>query len=70
MSQTARDVITRAIRLLGTNIAGTAPTAVEASNGLISLNSMIHSWKGQGVDVGHIDRIKSNNNTRIDLHLF
>ncbi|HXE05825.1 MAG TPA: hypothetical protein VN579_07555 [Bryobacteraceae bacterium] len=55
MAQTARDTIKRAMRMLGVIVAGVEPTAVEAANGLLALNGMMHGWKGQGVDVGHID---------------
>lgn len=55
MSQTARDTVKRAMRMLGVLIAGTEPTAVQATNGLLALNAMMHAWKGQGVDIGHID---------------
>lgn len=61
MSQTARDVITRAMRLLGVIIAGNAPTTPEANNGLLALNAMLHGWKGQGVDIGHIDLTLNDN---------
>lgn len=56
MTTTVRDIVTRAIRFLGTNVAGTAPTAVEALHGVKAYNTMLHSWKGRGVDVGHIDQ--------------
>jgi hypothetical protein len=55
VAQTARDTITRALVMLGISLAGRAPTAVEASDGLKALNGMMHGWKAQGVDVGHID---------------
>lgn len=61
MPQTARDTITRAMRMLGINISGSAPTPTEAANGLIALNAMMHGWKGQGVDIGHIDLSLSTN---------
>jgi hypothetical protein len=65
MAQTARDTIKRAMRMLGVIVAGVEPSAVEAANGLIALNSMIHGWKGQGVDVGHID-LTLNDNLALD----
>lgn len=55
MSKTARDTITRAMRMLGVIIGGTDPSDVESSNGLLALNAMMHGWKGKGVDIGHID---------------
>lgn len=61
MSQTARDTITRAMRMLGVVIIGNAVGSVEAANGLTALNSMMHGWKGQGVDIGHIDLALGDN---------
>lgn len=61
MAQTARDTITRALTMLGITLSGNAPTAVEAFDGLKALNNMIHAWKGQGVDVGHVDLALSDN---------
>lgn len=55
MSQTARDTITRAMRMLGVIIGGTTPTAVQGANGLLAMNAMMHGWKGQSVDIGHQD---------------
>lgn len=55
MAQTARDTVTRALRMLGVIVNGVVPTAVEATNGLMALNAMMHAWKGQAVDIGHID---------------
>ncbi len=54
MTTTPRTQITRAIRLLGGDPEET-PTATQIATGLIAMNSMIHAWKGQGVDVGHSD---------------
>lgn len=53
MSQTARDTITRAMRMLSVLLDGATPTVTEASDGLAALNAMMFGWKGQGVDVGH-----------------
>lgn len=64
MSQTARDTITRAMRMLGVVIVGNAISDIEAANGLTALNAMMHGWKGQGVDIGHIDLTLNDN---IDL---
>lgn len=64
MSQTARDIVTRAMRMLGVVIIGNAISEVEATNGLTALNAMMHGWKGQGVDIGHIDLTLNDN---IDL---
>lgn len=61
MAQTARDTITRALVMLGISLAGRAPTNVEASDGLNALNGMMHAWKADGVDVGHIDLALSDN---------
>lgn len=68
MAQTARDTITRALVMLGVSVAGRAPTAVEASDGLKDLNSMIHGWKAQGVDVGHVDLALSDNLALAEEH--
>ncbi len=55
MAQTARDTIKRAMVMLGVLVGGRDPTASEALDALKALNSMIHGWKAQGVDVGHVD---------------
>ncbi len=54
MTQTARDTITDALEDLGVIPAGVAPTSVQAIRGLRRLNRMMHGWKGQGVDIGHV----------------
>lgn len=64
MSQTALDTVTRAMRMLGVVIIGNAISATEGANGLTALNAMMHGWKGQGVDIGHIDLALTDN---IDL---
>lgn len=61
MAQTARDTITRALVMLGVSLAGRAPTSYEALDGLKALNGMMHGWKAQGVDVGHIDLALGDN---------
>jgi hypothetical protein len=61
MAQTARDTISRAMRMLGVIMGGAVTSSVEAANGLIALNSMMHGWKGQGVDIGHVDLALSDN---------
>lgn len=52
---TARDTITRAMRLVNIVADGEAPDAAEAADGLVALNDMLHGWAKQGVDLGHID---------------
>lgn len=56
MAQTVRDTVTQALGMLGVQPAGVAPTSVMALDGVKRYNAMIHGWKGQGVDVGHIDQ--------------
>ncbi len=56
MTQTVRDTVTQAIGMLGVQPAGVAPTSVQALAGVDRYNAMIHGWKGQGVDVGHVDQ--------------
>ncbi len=56
MTQTVRDTVTQALVMLGAQLAGNAPTSVEALDGVKAFNAMVHAWKGQGVDVGHIDQ--------------
>ena len=55
MAQTARDIVYAALGMTNVLIAGVAPTAVQTTRALGRLNDMMHAWKGQGVDVGHID---------------
>jgi hypothetical protein len=54
--ETARNIVEDALAMTNVLIAGVAPTAVQASRALRRYNNMIHAWKGQGVDVGHIDQ--------------
>ncbi len=56
MAQTVRDTVTRALTMLGVQLGGVAPTSAEALDGVKAWNAMVHGWKGQGVDVGHIDQ--------------
>lgn len=56
MVQTVRDTITQALTMLGVSLSGNAPTGPEAADGVKAYNGMLHGWKGQGVDVGHIDQ--------------
>jgi hypothetical protein len=55
-NKTVRDVIREALGELGIVAAGVAPTSVQALDGVKRYNDMLHGWKGQGVDVGHIDQ--------------
>lgn len=56
MPETARNIVEDALAMTNVLIAGVAPTAVQASRALRRYNNMLHAWKGQGVDVGHIDQ--------------
>jgi hypothetical protein len=56
VAQTVRDTVTQALGMLSVQTAGVAPTSVQALDGVKRYNAMIHGWKGQGVDVGHIDQ--------------
>jgi hypothetical protein len=56
VAQTVRDTVTQAVGMLGVQMAGVALTSNEMSDGVKRYNAMIHGWKGQGVDVGHIDQ--------------
>lgn len=61
MAQTARDTISRAMRMLSILLDGATPTATEAADGLTALNAMMFGWKGQGVDVNHIELALNDN---------
>lgn len=50
---TARDVVYRALRLLGVTASGTDPTSEEADDALETLNAMLKGWEARGVDVNH-----------------
>ena len=52
---TARDSIYAAFRLLRITPDGETPTDSEATDGLASMNKMMHGWKGRGADIGHND---------------
>lgn len=52
---TMQDVIERAYRKLGIVAYDTAMTADEASEGLDTLNSLLHEWKLRDVDITHTD---------------
>lgn len=52
---TARSVVYRALRMMGVVDPEETPTSTMATNGLETLNAMVHAWKGQKVDVGHED---------------
>lgn len=54
MTTTPRTMITRALRQLGAD-PEEVPTATQMATGLEALNTMLHAWKGQGVDIGHSD---------------
>ena len=56
MTKTVRDTITQALTMLGVALGGVAPTGPEAADGVKAFNGMVHGWKAQGVDVGHIDQ--------------
>jgi hypothetical protein len=47
--------------MLGVQLGGVAPTSPEAIDGMKAFNAMVHGWKGQGVDVGHIDQTLNDN---------
>ncbi len=49
---TARDFVTRALRLLRVIGAGDAPTADEATDALATFNEMLAAWQIDGLDLG------------------
>lgn len=53
---TARDVVTRALRLIGAIAAGEDASAEDATAGLDVLNDMLSGWAIEGVDLVHITR--------------
>ena len=54
---TANEIILRGLRRIGVVAEDAAATAVQANNGLTTLNSMMHEWKARGADVEHTDYI-------------
>lgn len=52
---TTRDIIERALRMIGVVAADEAMTADQADNGLGALNDMMHGWSAQGIDYAHTD---------------
>ena len=50
---TARDIVTRSMRLIGALAAGETASAEDASDGLDALNGMLHGWAVEGVDLIH-----------------
>lgn len=50
---TARDIITRALKRIGVVSSGGEVPAEYASDALTALNGMMHSWKGNGIDILH-----------------
>jgi hypothetical protein len=50
---TARDVVSRALRLVGVAASDVPVDATDAANGLEALNSMLRGWEARGVYVGH-----------------
>ena len=51
---TARDTITRAMRMIAEVGEEMVPTAAESADALVVLNDMLHGWAKEGVDFGHI----------------
>lgn len=52
---TARDIIDRAMRRIGVLAEDEQLTAAQASNGLESLNDMMHEWITLGIEYQHFD---------------
>ena len=52
---TARDVITRALRLIEVQGDGTDLTAERGVDALASLNELLHYWELEGIKIGHVD---------------
>ena len=52
---TASDVVTGALRLIGTIAAGEVATAAEAADGLSALNQMMHGLAHEGVHLENTD---------------
>ncbi len=50
---TARSVIKSSLRLISAIAVGETPTAEEATDGLETLNDMLHSWALHGVELDH-----------------
>jgi hypothetical protein len=52
---TMSDVVTAALKRLRVINARRTPDAYAMDDGIKALNAMLHSWKGNGVDIGHMD---------------
>ena len=50
---TMGDVVTAALKRLRVINARKTPDGISASDGLVALNDMMHSWKGVGVNTDH-----------------
>jgi hypothetical protein len=55
MSYTMSEVVTAALKRIRVINARKTPDAVTADDGLKALNAMMHAWKGNGVDINHMD---------------
>ena len=52
---TMADMVTLALKRLRVINPRKVPDAAAAAEGLSALNAMMHSWKGQAVDIDHVD---------------
>lgn len=52
---TVRDILTRAYRKIGVVAEDEEMSGDQAANALAALNSMMHGWELEGVDIGHTD---------------
>lgn len=52
---TARDIVTRALRILSVVARDVSVESHDAETGLEALNQMLHGWRLRGVDVGLVD---------------
>lgn len=55
MATITRDMIKRAMRLIGVCDPDETPTDRQARDALTALNEMMHGWRSQAVDVAHSD---------------
>lgn len=66
---TALKIITRAAQLIGLVESGESLEASEVSDGLDSLNQMLHAWADQGIDLEHADLAQGDTLAVQDNHL-